>query len=426
LKWHGCFLLLAGLLTIRTAHAGYGFEDLERLLKSRPFSGVDEVLPELPKELWDNFALVYRRGATQEGNLTHPRVLLASDDGKLILTFTDASLQNGTHLEALTFSDHQFKLWDIDFAADPVTGKIVANLVEDPKDCTGCHGDRPVPIWGSPPMFRGVLGSYRDLFSPVENSWLRSFEKRAAIHPRYRHLNLKPLKARGSINQKLAGQFIKLNSDRLLHLSKQSPQFARWRPLLAWLQLGCRSPNPALDGAIMEQLLGNLKKEFLGKFSSWSKPPIIDPSGRLVFVRDWTLKITGHNLEDFGKALEQDENTRLALNEPELMIVKLLGIERKDVRMRANMGMDGIYAQEIGFEFNYRSGGIQLLDQFRFDSWMDLVASDARYGAILAPARLAGVGAEDFKARFSKSEPREFVRLCNELARNAGAGGKPL
>src|SRR5580692_3920940 len=94
-------------------HEPFTEERLQELLHRNPATGlpvdsISELIPLLPRELRENFTLVYdsrspfRSGISPE----FPRVILFTNDARLVLTFIGDERQPGFDmLEALSFDD---------------------------------------------------------------------------------------------------------------------------------------------------------------------------------------------------------------------------------------------------------------------------------------------------------------------------------
>ena len=113
------FLLLA-LLTLAQwltlpAAADEPFTEarLQELLQKNPQTGqpidsISELIPLLPRELRENFTFVYDSRSPFRGSISpeYPRVILFTNDARLILTFTGDERQPGYDLlETLSYAD---------------------------------------------------------------------------------------------------------------------------------------------------------------------------------------------------------------------------------------------------------------------------------------------------------------------------------
>lgn len=176
-----------------------------KIIEKKEISTIDELLPDLPAELRENYSLVYgTRNTAQHASELTPRVILFSDDGGFQLAFTgDESVQGGNRLEMITQqSDGSYSFSQV------VLEKGKAPSLElNPAFCKSCHGKVPRPIWDAYPFWPGVYGSDHDKLKPAGNSLykgeedaekflresreiasLNEFKRLKAGRDRYRHL----------------------------------------------------------------------------------------------------------------------------------------------------------------------------------------------------------------------------------------------
>src|SRR5262245_21138186 len=76
----------------------------------QPVDSVSELVPLLPEELRKNFALVYDSRSPFKASITpaRPRVILFTDDARLVLTFIGDDTKPGANLlETMSFDDQQ-------------------------------------------------------------------------------------------------------------------------------------------------------------------------------------------------------------------------------------------------------------------------------------------------------------------------------
>jgi hypothetical protein len=128
---------------------------LRELLKhnpqtGRPVDSVAELVPLLPDELRRNFTLVYDSRSPFKASITPqlPRVILFTDDARLVLTFIgDDQAPGADLLETMSFDDEQAKF-----------------VMAAGAKCERCHGADPRPIFDSYPHWPGFYGSVQDTF----------------------------------------------------------------------------------------------------------------------------------------------------------------------------------------------------------------------------------------------------------------------
>jgi hypothetical protein len=144
---------------------------LRELLKhnpqtGRPVDSVAELVPLLPDELRKNFALVYDSRSPFKASITPqlPRVILFTDDGRLVLTFIgDDQAPGADLLETMSFDDAQAKFVLNAYLLPAAERRAWRPSAADAK-CERCHGADPRPIFDSYPHWPGFYGSVQDTF----------------------------------------------------------------------------------------------------------------------------------------------------------------------------------------------------------------------------------------------------------------------
>ena len=163
MAWRIVLLLLLTLASWSTRPAGAAVGDepfteaqLRELLKhnpqtGRPVNSVSELVPLLPDELRRNFTFVYDSRSPFKAAITPqlPRVILFTDDGRLVLTFIGDEQQPGADLlETMTFDDAQAK-FVMNAYLLPAAQRRAWRPSELDAKCARCHGADPRPIFDS-------------------------------------------------------------------------------------------------------------------------------------------------------------------------------------------------------------------------------------------------------------------------------------
>jgi hypothetical protein len=132
----------------------------------RPVDSVAELVPLLPDELRKNFTLVYDSRSPFKASITPqlPRVILFSDDARLVLTFIgDEAAPGADLLETMSFDDEQAKFVLHAYLLPAAERRAWRPSAADAK-CERCHGADPRPIFDSYPHWPGFYGSVQDTF----------------------------------------------------------------------------------------------------------------------------------------------------------------------------------------------------------------------------------------------------------------------
>lgn len=132
----------------------------------RPVDSVAELVPLLPDELRKNFTLVYDSRSPFKASITPqlPRVILFTDDARLVLTFIgDDQAPGADLLETMSFDDAQAKFVMNAHLLPAAERRAWRPSAADAK-CERCHGADPRPIFDSYPHWPGFYGSVQDTF----------------------------------------------------------------------------------------------------------------------------------------------------------------------------------------------------------------------------------------------------------------------
>jgi hypothetical protein len=144
---------------------------LQEILKHNPHTGqpvdlINELVPLLPQELRRNFTFVYESRSPFKAAITPklPRVILFTDDARLVLTFIGDDQKPGADLlETMSFDDDQAKFVMHAYLLPAAERRAWRPSASDAK-CERCHGADPRPIYDSYPLWPGYFGSVLDTF----------------------------------------------------------------------------------------------------------------------------------------------------------------------------------------------------------------------------------------------------------------------
>jgi hypothetical protein len=175
--WRFMLLPLLALLTLAPgAASAEGYEPftearLQELLQNNPATGlpvdsISELIPLLPRELRENFTFVYdsrspfRSGISPE----FPRVILFTNDARLVLTFIGDERQPGSELlETMSF-DYESATFELHAYLLPAGERKSWRPSAEEARCARCHGADARPIFDSYPLWPGYYGSVQDTF----------------------------------------------------------------------------------------------------------------------------------------------------------------------------------------------------------------------------------------------------------------------
>jgi hypothetical protein len=170
------FLLLLALLLLgpwpATAKAeAFTEAKLQQLLKENPATGrpvdsIAELIPLLPRELRENFLFVYESRSPFHAGISpeYPRVILFTNDARLVLTFIGDERRPGFDLlETMSFDDDKARFELRPYLMPAAERRAWRPSAEDSR-CARCHGADPRPIIDSYPLWPGFYGSVQDTF----------------------------------------------------------------------------------------------------------------------------------------------------------------------------------------------------------------------------------------------------------------------
>ena len=178
MTWRNALFVLLTLVSWSTLPAAAADGDapftearLRELLARNPQTGqpvdsVSELVPLLPEELRKNFALVYDSRSPFKAAITpeRPRVILFTDDARLVLTFIGDDTQPGADLlETMSFDAEQAKFVMNAYLLPAAQRRAWRPSAAEAK-CERCHGADPRPIYDSYPLWPGYYGAVLDTF----------------------------------------------------------------------------------------------------------------------------------------------------------------------------------------------------------------------------------------------------------------------
>jgi hypothetical protein len=164
-------LMLAPGVACADDHEPFTEARLQELLQKNPATGlpvdsISELIPLLPQELRENFTLVYdsrspfRTGISPE----FPRVILFTNDARLVLTFIGDERQPGFDLlETMSF-DYEAADFELHAYLLPAAARQSWRPSAEDARCARCHGADARPIFDSYPLWPGYYGSVQDTF----------------------------------------------------------------------------------------------------------------------------------------------------------------------------------------------------------------------------------------------------------------------
>jgi hypothetical protein len=354
MAWRIVLLLLLTLASwsARPAGAAVGDEPFteaqlrELLMRNpqtgRPVDSVSELVPLLPDELRRNFTFVYDSRSPFKAAITPqlPRVILFTDDGRLVLTFIGDEQQPGADLlETMTFDDAQAK-FVMNAYLLPAAQRRAWRPSESDAKCARCHGADPRPIFDSYPLWPGFYGSVQDTFPKdrIGQKERRNYEAFAAaaaktgvykdlIYPTGTPVSpfLDPRLFKDNTieldsalfpylpNARLGIALTELNRQRIYRKLAEGPDFAANEKKMLALLLECR-PSDRPNSKDMRAVLDQLKSENAARLKRLGLVPSDPHKARndmqeLKFVRelaeiDAVAKMAGVDRSDWSMALE--------------------------------------------------------------------------------------------------------------------------
>jgi len=145
--------------------------NLQQLLQKNPQTGapvdsISELVPLLPPELRENFTFVYESRSPFRSGISpeYPRVILFTNDARLVLTFIGDERQPGYDLlETMSF-DYESAKFELHAYMLPAAERRAWRPSPQEAQCSRCHGADARPIFDSYPLWPGYYGSVQDTF----------------------------------------------------------------------------------------------------------------------------------------------------------------------------------------------------------------------------------------------------------------------
>ncbi len=308
----------------------------------RPVDSVSELVPLLPEELRRNFTFVHDSRSPFKVSITpeRPRVILFTDDTRLVLTFIGDDQQPGADLlETMSFDDAQAKFVFNAYLLPAAERRAWRPSAADAK-CERCHGADARPIYDSYPLWPGYYGSVLDTFpkdrlGQKERKNYAAFAADAAKTGVYKDLlypidtpvspfldprlfkdttiELDPALFPYLPNARLGIGLTDLNRQRIYRKLAAGPGFAANEKKMLALLLECR-PSDRPGRKDMLAIADQLKAENAARLKRLGVLPSDPHRGRndmqeLMFVRELTeidmvARMAGVDRSDWSMALE--------------------------------------------------------------------------------------------------------------------------
>jgi cytochrome c553 len=344
-------LLTGGLLAPPAALAGddepFTQARLQELLQKNPATGlpvdsIGELVPLLPRELRENFTFVYdsrspfRSGISPE----FPRVIMFTNDARLVLTFIGDERQPGFDLLETVWFDYESATFELHAYLLPAAERRSWRPSAEEAKCARCHGADARPIFDSYPLWPGYYGSVQDTFphdriGQKEAKNYAAFAAGAAKTGIYKDLinpagspvspfldpslfdddtvELDPKVFPYLPNARLGIALTELNRQRIYRKLAAGEGFAANEKQLLAKLLECR-PGDRPDRNAMRSIAEELRKENADRLKRLGVLPGDPPKSRddmqeLEFVRelaqiDWVAKRAGVDRSDWSMAME--------------------------------------------------------------------------------------------------------------------------
>jgi|SRR5579862_1794184 len=132
----------------------------------RPVDSIAELVPLLPEELRKNFTFVYDSRSPFKPGISpeYPRVILFTDDARLVLTFIGDERQPGFDLLETMAFDYESAKFTLHPYLLPAGERRSWRPSPEQARCARCHGADARPIFDSYPLWPGYYGSVQDTF----------------------------------------------------------------------------------------------------------------------------------------------------------------------------------------------------------------------------------------------------------------------
>ena len=340
-------LIITPWTALAEDHEPFTEARLQELLQRNPATGlpvdsISELIPLLPRELRENFTFVYdsrspfRSGISPE----YPRVILFTNDARLVLTFIGDERQPGFDLlETMSF-DWESAKFELHAYLLPAAERRSWRPSAEEARCARCHGADARPIFDSYPLWPGYYGSVQDTFpkdriGQKEGKNYAEFSATAAKTGVYQHLiypsgspvspfldprlfhdntvELDPKLLPYMPNARLGIALTELNRQRIYRKLAAGKGFAANQKQLLAMLLECR-PGDRADRNAMRSIEQQLRSENAARLKRLGVLPADPKKSRndmqeLKFIRelaeiDWVAKRAGVDRSDWSMAKE--------------------------------------------------------------------------------------------------------------------------
>jgi hypothetical protein len=308
----------------------------------RPVDSIAELVPLLPEELRKNFTFVYDSRSPFKSGISpeYPRVILFTDDARLILTFIGDERQPGFDLLETMAFDYEKAKFDLHAYLLPAGERRNWRPSPEEARCARCHGADARPIFDSYPLWPGYYGSVQDTFprdriGQKEGKNYAAFAAGAAKTGVYKDLiyptgtpvgpyldprlfkdntiELDPKLFPYMPNARLGIALTELNRQRIYRKLSAGEGFAANEKRMLAMLLEC-SPSDRPDRGAMRTIADALKAENADRLKRLGILPGDPHKDRndmqeMQFVRelaeiDWVAKQAGADRSDWSMAME--------------------------------------------------------------------------------------------------------------------------
>jgi hypothetical protein len=308
----------------------------------RPVDSIAELVPLLPEELRKNFTFVYDSRSPFKSGISpqYPRVILFTDDARLVLTFIGDERQPGFDLLETMAFDWETAKFNLHAYLLPAGERRSWRPSPEQARCARCHGADARPIYDSYPLWPGYYGSVQDTFphdriGQKEGKNYAAFAATTAKTGVYKDLiypagtpvtpyldprlfkdntiELDPKLFSYLPNARLGMALTELNRQRIYRKLSQGAGFAANEKRMLAMLLEC-SPSDHPDGAAMRAIADELKGENAQRLKRLGILPGDPKKARndmqeLKFVRelaeiDWVAKQARVDRSDWSMAME--------------------------------------------------------------------------------------------------------------------------
>ncbi len=337
------------------------YAQIKDLIRAYDIRSLDQLLPYLPKELRQNYALVFATRSVQPASVKSPRVVFFSPDGSIGFGFATA---DPTNLEILEMNPQTKKIEPrmIAFGAD---ASQKTRFVDDPlqlypkghpKNCTNCHGQQLHFNWNSYPRWPGVFGQSDKGNNPKikEALALKQLQSEIDDTSLLRHLpgvKTVSLKTLGERNVEITDQLSRSNTKRVMELLKENPQFMKRRA--AWFAAFEGSDNFFKSFLTEEELL-----EYEKRFPELERKVRAGLGGHYDLMEK-LQSATAYPMEETAQIFQKDvlerdlgESRRLARAQ---FLAEQMGISTEDWWLTRERGTYSAASGQYGLQLDLRN-----------------------------------------------------------------------